>query len=183
SARAEAVAERSAAEIDRLRDSKASLWADREALEHELAEERSKSRRFYDDRRAYGHIRRFIERHAGGRPAEWDASAEQELGSSDGFERRCAGAAVRARRVAEDMRRGKGGAVEEDFGLTNGHHHHSGRHGGRSSASCSRAGPDAPARRMRACPLAEAGVEVETGGYIESYSDSYKWGAGGRAKR
>lgn len=39
-----------------------------------VAEERRKSRQFEEDRRAYGHIRRFIERHAGGRPAEWDSS-------------------------------------------------------------------------------------------------------------
>ncbi len=38
-------------------------------------EERRKSRRFDEDRKAYGHIRRFIERHAGGRPAEWDEDA------------------------------------------------------------------------------------------------------------
>lgn len=35
------------------------------------SEERRRSRRFDEDRRAYGHIRRFIERHTGGRPAEW----------------------------------------------------------------------------------------------------------------
>ncbi|CAM9333740.1 unnamed protein product [Scytosiphon promiscuus] len=74
SARAEAIAKNEAAEIERLRDHQASLAADREALVLALAEERRKSRLFEEDRRAYGHIRRFIERHAGGRPAEWDAN-------------------------------------------------------------------------------------------------------------
>ena len=75
-----------------------------------VAEERSKTLRFDEDRRAYGHIRRFIERHAGGRPAEWDASVDrEELGS---YGRSAASAAERARRAAEDMRRGRGGAVE-----------------------------------------------------------------------
>lgn len=47
------------------------------------AEERRKSRRFDEDRRAYGHIRRFIERHAGGRPAEWEEPVPQG-GDGDG---------------------------------------------------------------------------------------------------
>lgn len=84
-----------------------------------MAEERSKTRRFDEDRRAYGHIRRFIERHAGGRPAEWDAPVDHELGSSDGFGRSAVGAADRARLAAEDMRRGRGGAVEEEFDMKN----------------------------------------------------------------
>eukprot|EP00752_Nemacystus_decipiens_P004987 g4535.t1 len=83
SARAEAVADHRAAEVKRLRENQASLEADREALVRELAEERRKSRRFDEDRRAYGHIRRFIERHAGGRPAEWDEDVP-EGGDGDG---------------------------------------------------------------------------------------------------
>ena len=47
------------------------------------SEERRKSRRFDEDRRAYGHIRRFIERHAGGRPAEWDEDPV-DVGRDDG---------------------------------------------------------------------------------------------------
>lgn len=85
-----------------------------------VAEERRKSRRFDEDRRAYGHIRRFIERHAGGRPAEWDAEDGQEVRSSDGFER-CAGVGIadRARRVAGDLYSGRKEAEEENLGLHN----------------------------------------------------------------
>lgn len=43
------------------------------------AEERRKSHRFDEDRRAYGHIRRFIEQHAGGRPPEWAHDVDDEL--------------------------------------------------------------------------------------------------------
>lgn len=49
-----------------------------------VAEERRKSRRFDEDRRAYGHIRRFIERHAGGRAAEWDEDVPEEHDDGDG---------------------------------------------------------------------------------------------------
>eukprot|EP00903_Cladosiphon_okamuranus_P012512 g11716.t1 len=77
SARAEAIADSKAAEVERLRQTQASLEADREALVLELADERRKSRLFDEDRRAYGHIRRFIERHAGGRPPEWDEDVPQ----------------------------------------------------------------------------------------------------------
>ncbi|CAM9316370.1 unnamed protein product [Ectocarpus fasciculatus] len=72
SARAEVVAEDKAAEVEHLIDNQAALVAEREDLVLALAEERKKSRQFDEDRVAYGHIRRFIERHAGGRPAEWD---------------------------------------------------------------------------------------------------------------
>ncbi|CAM9119086.1 unnamed protein product [Ectocarpus sp. 4 AP-2014] len=72
SARAEVVAEDKAAEVEHLLDNQAALVAEREDLVLALAEERKKSRQFDEDRVAYGHIRRFIERHAGGRPAEWD---------------------------------------------------------------------------------------------------------------
>ncbi|CAB1120922.1 unnamed protein product [Ectocarpus sp. CCAP 1310/34] len=72
SARAEVAAEDKAAEVEHLLDNQAALVAEREDLVLALAEERKKSRQFDEDRVAYGHIRRFIERHAGGRPAEWD---------------------------------------------------------------------------------------------------------------
>ncbi|CAN0007302.1 unnamed protein product, partial [Ectocarpus sp. 6 AP-2014] len=72
SARAEVIAEDKAAEVEHLLDNQAALAAEREDLVLALAEERKKSRQFDEDRVAYGHIRRFIERHAGGRPAEWD---------------------------------------------------------------------------------------------------------------
>ncbi|CAN0394256.1 unnamed protein product [Ectocarpus sp. 12 AP-2014] len=72
SARAEVVAEEKASEVEHLLDNQAALVAEREDLLLALSEERKKSRQFDEDRVAYGHIRRFIERHAGGRPAEWD---------------------------------------------------------------------------------------------------------------
>ncbi|CAM9462213.1 unnamed protein product, partial [Discosporangium mesarthrocarpum] len=65
-ARGEALASRLEAEVARLREKEAELLLDREALMQELALEKGKSRQHEADRRAYGRIRRFIERHSGG---------------------------------------------------------------------------------------------------------------------